>query len=240
MTPSTFCSALAAALLLAPPAPPSGDQSAPPAAEPIELFPHVLYFAETREVGVRGTVAVDAHNPATPHVYLELIACTPDTREHESLIVTRAKPSHVHAALLAAGLRPGRPGRFDQAPEGARAVPATGDTLRLSLQPEGGDRVAPETWIADLTTGAAMPPNRWVFAGSKEFPKRTPPYAADGTGALVGLAVFGTEVVSPATGFHPDAAVDPPRWIARRESLPKAGTPVTLWLAPMPAAADGE
>lgn len=47
-------------------------------------------------------------------VYLEVIACTADTKEHEALIVTTAKPAHIHAALLLLGLEPGEPGRWEQ------------------------------------------------------------------------------------------------------------------------------
>ena len=41
--------------------------------------------------------------------WLEQVACAPATREHESLVVVNAKPSHIHAALLMAGFEPGTP-----------------------------------------------------------------------------------------------------------------------------------
>ena len=40
---------------------------------------------------------------------LELIACTEGTKEHESIVVLKARPLHVHTALLLFGARAGTP-----------------------------------------------------------------------------------------------------------------------------------
>ena len=50
--------------------------------------------------------------------FLEQYVCTVGTREHEALFAFEGKASDVHAALLLAGLEPGRPGYWREV-EGA-------------------------------------------------------------------------------------------------------------------------
>ena len=58
-----------------------------------------------QKVEIRAVVCLDAG-------WLEQIACSPGTREHEALVVVEIPPSDVHAALLSAGFEPGSPGRW--------------------------------------------------------------------------------------------------------------------------------
>ena len=75
-----------------------------------------------------GIVEFDASVPITvddadaPFVYLELIACTPGTKEHEVLVVTDALPSNIHAALLLVGASAGEPGRWEWTEEAASST----------------------------------------------------------------------------------------------------------------------
>ena len=41
--------------------------------------------------------------------WLELLACTKGSREHEAILSVTAKPSHIHLALIMLGLEPGAP-----------------------------------------------------------------------------------------------------------------------------------
>ena len=52
-------------------------------------------------VEFRGTVCADLRHEQTPVVYLELLVTGPDSREHESLVVTPVKPSAIHASTAA-------------------------------------------------------------------------------------------------------------------------------------------
>ena len=45
---------------------------------------------------------------------LELLACSPRTREHESILVVPARPMHVFQALGLVGLEAGSPLRYDE------------------------------------------------------------------------------------------------------------------------------
>ncbi len=219
----------------------ASPQAAERAPAPRALFPHVRFDKDSRVVEFDARVAIDCHQPTTPRVYLEVTACTPDTREYESLVVTEALPSHVHAALLLAGLVPGEPGRFERDGEALRAVPPRGDALRVSFVLEGaaGESLlfAPFDWVIDLATGehlsAAGGEPTWVFGGSRivEF-RGEERYEADLTGTLIGLTTFGDETVSFTRVLSPHAAVQTPEWIADITRVPPIGTPVVVRLVP--------
>ena len=224
-----------------PPTPPKTPTPAPtPAQGPVQLFPAVRVDRVQRFVEFDGTIPIDAHDPGAPNVYLELIACTRDSREHESLVVTSAKPSHIHAALLLLGLEPGTPERLDpSAPK-----PATGPALRIEILFKADNQTTTrrvEELIINAKTGKTLPDQQWVFAGSRFLPKAnnngttTEVYDADGTGTLIGLATFGSETIAPRAGFSPEANIAEPVWIARKETLPKIGTAVTVRLLPINA-----
>lgn len=222
------------------PEPPTPPKTTTPTPSLVQLFPAVRVDRVQRFVEFDGTIPIDAHDPGAPNVYLELIACTRDSREHESLVVTSAKPSHIHAALLLLGLEPGTPERLDP----SAPMPATGPTLRIEILFKADNQTTTrrvEELIINAKTGKTLPNQQWVFAGSRFLPKpnnngtTTEVYDADGTGTLIGLATFGSETIAPRAGFSPQASVAEPVWIARKETLPKIGTPVTVRLHPINA-----
>ena len=129
------CALAAGGVLLArvSPAPPGTPPILGPVARGmVDAFPYVRVDRAAGVVEFDGIVPIDAHDPKTPLVFLEEFVCTPDSREYESLVVTKAKPSHVHAALLLAGGLAGKPGEWRWAgpPEGRRkpATPTAGKT----------------------------------------------------------------------------------------------------------------
>ena len=177
------------------------------------------------------TIPVDCHNPSTPNVYLELIACTPDTREHEVLAVTSAKPSHIHAALLMIGLEPGVPASWSKAPEGGvQPHPATGPRVGVEFVVNGVTHT-PSQWIVHAITREPWPQGDWFFSGSV-FVKRQGEerYDADWSGTLIGLTSFGTEVLAWNSVISPEAAVDEPVWIANPQTVPVVNTPIVVRL----------
>ncbi|MEC9373454.1 MAG: hypothetical protein VYC34_06390, partial [Planctomycetota bacterium] len=98
-----------------------------------EVYPHVRVDVERGLVELEGSVPIVANDPEAPVVYLELIACIPDTKEHEVVVVTGARPSHVHAALLMIGLEPGRPGFYTWEGEELTAHAPEGDPVIVEL-----------------------------------------------------------------------------------------------------------
>jgi hypothetical protein len=110
-------------------------------------------------IEIDGSVPIDAHNEKTPRVYLEVCVCIPDSKEHETLVMTKAVPSKVHAALLLAGLNPGKPGTWDWSGEKLKATPPTGDavTVTVSYKKDGKDIEVPLTdWVTDAQTKKSM------------------------------------------------------------------------------------
>ncbi|MEM7756348.1 MAG: YdjY domain-containing protein [Planctomycetota bacterium] len=207
-----------------------------PTFEFTQLAPGLRIDPAARTVEYDGTVAVDTKNPDTPDVFLELIACTPDTREHESLVVSPVQPSLIHAALLAADFEPGAPGRIAVTTKGLERQPATGDRLTLELiwtDYRGREQsAAPHEWIR-LESGELLDPFTWVFAGSRLVERRgTEVYDADGTGTVIGLTTFGAEVIAPTATVSPDSGTDTPMFLAENDAMPPAGTRVTVRLGP--------
>lgn len=201
----------------------------------VELLEGVRVDPDRGVVEFESLVAVDAHDMHTPVVYLEVICCTPDTREHESLVVTDVAPSAVHAALLAAGAEPGAPGGWREEDGRILPVPPRGQPVRVRLITADGEAHDPADWIVQTETGlplrAAIPDAVWVFAGSRlrEFRGRTV-YDADGTGQLIGLHTFGSETVAWTRVESPDSWIDEPQWLANGAVMPPAGAPVTVRL----------
>ena len=154
-----------------------------------EIFPHVRVDAQAKLIEIDAIVPIDAHDPQTPNVFLEVVLCTADSKEHESLVMTRARASHVHAALLLIGLQPGSPGRVEwtpatkDAPAKANRIAPTGDDVEITFRWEKpAERTttttttvteSPWDWIetidAKTAQRAAIPQTGrapWLFAGS--------------------------------------------------------------------------
>ncbi|GJQ28554.1 MAG: hypothetical protein HBSAPP03_04380 [Phycisphaerae bacterium] len=201
-----------------------------------EVFPFVRVDATRGMMEFDATVCINVRDPKTPRVYLEVLACIPDTKEHESLVVTRALPSHVHAALLLAGLTPGTPGTWDWEGATIRPVPPTGPRVRVTAVYGHGDHEHVESltdWVVDVNDGRTMTASagadHFVFAGSQMLERRgVSRYRADGEGCVVGLATFGGETIAWTRLFNPDASLEEPRWIAEPAKVPEFGTPVVV------------
>lgn len=205
-----------------------------------EVFPQVHVDVVNRRVEVEGVVPIVADDGRGGAVYLELIACTPNTREHEVLVVTEARPSHVHAALLLLGLEPGRPGSWRWEGDQLRADPPTGAPVAVEfvLERDGQEVVEPaSSWVLNRATGEHFPPGPWLFAGSRLVPHMgRSVYDADGTGVFIGLTTFGSEVLAWPEMISPEAAVEQPVWVADPSRTPKVDTPVRIRLRPAPPA----
>lgn len=208
--------------------PPAEPDTPPPSdGEPRELVPGVVVGEGFVEF--RGTVCADASYPETPVVYLELLVTGPDTREHESLVVTTVKPSAIHAGLLAAGMEAGHPVRWE---DGELTEKATGDRVRVEVAVVGedgpGDFVDLASWAVNKENGRRLTDAEgWglVFAGSVLDDEG---YAADRAGTIIGLTGFGTEVVAASWSLSPAASVDEPVWIVDKEAVAAFGKPVVV------------
>jgi len=189
-----------------------------------ELVPGVRVGDGVVEFDAR--VAIDCHNPATPDVYLEMLITAPDSREHESLLVTRIEPSNLHAALLAAGLEPGDPVRA----RGGARLAAHGDRVEILVR-VGDDAGfgALVSWVIDDERVRRVTEDpRWggiVFSGSVLDDRG---YGADSTGTIASLTPFSTDVLAPVWTVSPDAKTDAPEWIADPGRVPERGVSVRV------------
>lgn len=228
-----------------------------------EVFPHVRADIANKLVEFDAVVSpLLVKDERAPLFYLEVVACTPDTREHETLVVSQARPSHVHAAMLLIGLKPGESGGWKFESGRLEPVDASGDRVEIrfaltdAAEPGRTTEADPLDWIVSVRDGrsirdaAAAADGRatsvaaagWVFAGSHivsgqraATPIGDEPrevYEADQSGTLIGLATFGGETISWSRTFSPDASVDAPEWIAKLDATPPAGTPVLVRIRP--------
>jgi len=170
--------------------------------------------------------------------WLEQIACSPGTREHEALVVVEIPPSDLHAALLAAGFEPGSPGHWTDDGSVVTAVPPSGDRVRIEVRRQRDGRTVQEpigAWMIGAIHGEPFPETHWVFAGSAfaENPDWMGPgehYVADLSGSVIGLVTFGDEVIGFETVMADQEAVEPMQWKVNTDHVPPIGTTVTLIL----------
>ena len=119
--------------------------------QPVEMLPGVWVDDETVEIDA--SVSMDCHHPETPDVYLEMLITGPDSREHESLLVSDVKPSNLHAGLLAAGFEPGKPVQFVD----GKRVSATGDGVVVEIRVEDSEEwVGLVDWVSHVEEATAL------------------------------------------------------------------------------------
>lgn len=206
----------------------------------IEVLPHIRIDRYRAMVEFDGVIAIDAHHPQTPIVYLEQLVCTPDSLEHESIVMTEARPSHVHAALVMVGAEPGRPGSWEMEGNEIVAVPPTGSSLSVKFVTTDANGSEHEhdacEWAIRIDTGenlcdalARGAKRQWAFGGSRMRTWRgAEVYEADMTGTLVGLCTFGSESIAAGAMFHHESAFEEPVWIANNSLIPKQFEPVRV------------
>src|SRR5439155_23144228 len=82
--------------------------------------------------------------------------------------------------------------------------------------------------MRDLHTKKTMPPMTWIFAGSRQMPDGT--YAADATGYIVSTVNFELSLIDvPELASSANETLE---WIADNDTVPKAGTAVTMIIEP--------
>ncbi len=206
------------------PSQPPAPQSDEPA-DKLVRFPFVEVDRVAREVRVESTmIAVDM-----PIEFLVIADGGPD---HEAVLRTRAKPSHVHAGLLLLGLEPGSPVRYVEATRSS--VAPFGPPLRLSVRwvdAQGLTRSAPATsFLRSLRDGKSMPDQPFIFAGSM-VREDDGAYAADLAGYLVSIVNFELSPIDvPRLASSSNETLE---WELDRNTAPPAGTPVTLIITPI-------
>ena len=224
--------ALTAAVCAAAPSSPSAPDARPPAPAPaaeegriIKTLPGIVVDTKAREVRLEGYVCLQKGG-------LELLVCGAGTREHESVIAVKAKPSHVTFALALLGLAPGKPGFMT---EGGAFSPPAGAvveiTARFSVTRDGKtETVEVPAWKLLCLSGSTSGLERalqWVYVGQ---PGEEALRAADNEGTVACLSNF-TEAVLDVP-FESTSVNAELLYEANPEVVPPRKTPVELILHP--------
>ena len=200
--------------------------------QPAERMPsedrRLVIDAEAGWVRIHGIVPINA----SQRPMLEVLLCTPDTREHEALVLTTVRPSSVHAALLALGAEPGAPGGEVWNGKSFELREPSGPPVRVRLtRADRPDRwVDARSWFEPTRSKTAPGPSEigWLFTGST---LDADGYSADADGVIVGLVSFGTGVIgiSPAS-----SEIDAKRgfdFVANPDQVPPFATAVIVELS---------
>jgi hypothetical protein len=169
--------------------PPKARPGAGPAAK-LSPFPHIRVDVLKRQVAFDAKVCLREG-------ILEFLVCSGDAKQHESVLTTQAKPSHVHAALLMFGLMPGKPARRCCDRPEASTLPPQGPELKITARWKdagGKPHEVPAQQFLKVGEGRkAKVPEKWVFIGSDMLPEGG--YWADGDGELICVANFSSAVI---------------------------------------------
>ena len=163
---------------------------------------------------------------------LEFLVCRKGTKEHESILHTAAKPSDIHAALLALGLTQGKPARWSAAEGVARFLPPQGPELNITLRwaDENGETHTAQagSWLKAVGKKDTALPKKWVFVGSAILGDNR--YAADLNGEIISVANFATSVIDvPFQSSAKNALLE---YVADFEAIPPLGTEVKVIILP--------
>lgn len=217
--------------------PPKPAESPEPAETPIEKFRGIKILPKAQTVTVAGRICLDQG-------LLELLACTPSGKTHESLLVLDCEPKDLNVALMIIGLSKGPSKPY----EAGETVELDGDpvTLHVSWVKDGVTvRQRAEDLVWDNAKNQTMPQAGWIYVGSK-FVKL--PYYEEVNGELVYqgereyyLAQQTGNLI--ATYHDPGCILDTPLatggddtvYYVHAEVVPPRGTPITLEIARGPA-----
>ena len=221
------------------PAPATNPKTAPPKASSTDAKPDqapadagLVKISKTRDVWLdtkRKAVIVDGE-VCLREGQLEMFACPKGTKEHESVVSLNCLAEEVHAGLLAAGAKPGKPVSFDPKYE-----PATGDIIDIHIlwrDKDGNKHQAKaQEWVKHVKTGKAMEYD-WVFAGSgfwKDEETGKQHYQANG-GDFNCVSNFPTATLDlPVESSQANSDL---QFQAFTENIPPKGTKVRLVLIP--------
>lgn len=162
---------------------------------------------------------------------IELFACAPEGKTHESIVVLDCVPSGLHAGLLALGLVPGRPAGMEV---DGQWRPPTGPPVEVRVRWTTADGAAHEAraeeWILDQQRGAGMEPVGWLFVGSysQEGSGGASNYAADHVKSLVTTYHDASTILeNPLQGGRDDALYE-----ADARVVPPVGTRIVVSFTP--------
>lgn len=192
-----------------------------PATQAAKL-PHVQVDVARRQVRVR----CEAVNAPAP---LEFLLCAAGGAEHETVLRSSVKASHLHLALLMIGLKPGHPARTARWGGTPRAPDGPELQIWCEFEKDGQTvRMPAQEMMRRIKTKEPLGPVRWVFAGSALTEEGR--YAADATGYLVSAVNFDYSVID--VGELRSNANETLEWEVNPHVAPPRGSEVWLVIEP--------
>jgi hypothetical protein len=191
-------------------------------------LPHVQVDLKKRQVRVEcQMLGIDAP--------LEFLCVLNGTNEHESVLRSPARPSHIHLGLVMLGLDPGEPVHFSEAAK--KWFPPSGPPLNISVEftdKAGKPQSMPASRLMrSIHDKKSQPPHTWIFAGSKVMPDGN--YAADVTGYTVSVVNFELSLIDiPDLASNANETLE---WEIDKSVAPPSGSPVTMVIEPVAAPA---
>jgi hypothetical protein len=168
---------------------------------------------------------------------LEVFLCKKGTKEHEAVVRVDADIMMVHAALEAAGAKPGTPTQFvDPKTEEPKYKPATGSKVNVLVHYTKGGKTfthPAQEWVWNHKKKAILP-HGWVFAGSIviEDPDSKKKYYAANSGDVISISNFPYSMLEmPVEISKDDANLE---YEARTEKIPPLLSKVWVILEPVP------
>jgi len=208
------------------PSAPAAPAAPAPEVTTIKTLPGIVVDLKAKEVRLEGTVCLQKGA-------LELLVCSKGTREHESIVVVQAKPSHVTFALALVGLGHGQPGyRTESGAFSPPAGAAVDILVRFSRQAADGkaETVEVPAWKLLRPSGSQSDleqPLQWVYVG---LAGKEDLVASDREGTVVCLSNFAEAVLDvpfASTDVNADLLYE-----ANPRIVPAVGTPVEVILRP--------
>ena len=200
-----------------PPSPPDAKSPAPSKPRRVQYARFVLIDWSRRAVEIDVEVVLRA-GP------LELLACSPHTREHESILRVPARPLRVFEAMGLVGLEPGSPASYDDSRR--QWKPAHGSLLdiRIKWKQGGAERESPaHRWLFDVKKKKPVESVHWVFAGSLESGGR---FGADIDGTVISVVDFPTPLIALDVSHVSDNEA---LWLmSNTDAIPPVGTKCVL------------
>src|SRR5688572_25735718 len=194
----------------------------PGGGEKVGKLAHVTFDAQKKQVRVE-CEAIEVETP------LEFFCVRVGGSEHESVLRTPAKPSDIHIALIAIGLKAGRPVQYSESLN--KWLPPQGPPLHITLEWEkDGKTVSIPAYrcMRNLKTKAEMKPLNWVYCGSRTMEDGE--FAADVTGYVVSVVNFDLTLIDmPELASNSNELLE---WQRNPDVAPPAKTKVTMVIQP--------
>jgi hypothetical protein len=164
---------------------------------------------------------------------IEVFACAPEGKTHESVVALDCTPSAIHAGLIALGLKPGTPVEMGAA---AEYKPPAGDKTLIRVRWKDSDGVEhtarAEDWIWNQPEKRPMPHVAWIFTGSFMQPVSDNPneatYAANYVKSIVTTYHDASTIIENPLPEGRDDTV----YYVNESVVPPVNTPVTVLFEP--------